>query len=56
MSTKATGQFMGVCATIANKYDFDVFAVRCVTVLLAFVTTGTVIPIYVVLGLFASEA
>lgn len=55
MSTKATGQFMGVCATISNKTGIDVFAIRVITVILFFATTGVVVPMYVVLGLFASE-
>ena len=56
MSNKAAGQFMGVCATIANKTGIDVFIVRIATVLLALFTGGIVIFVYIILGLFASEA
>ena len=55
MSNKAKGQFMGVCATIANKTGIDAFIVRLVTVLLAIFTGGTVLLIYFLLGMFASE-
>jgi phage shock protein PspC (stress-responsive transcriptional regulator) len=55
MSEKATGKLMGVCATISNKTEIDVFAVRCGVVLLCLLTTGVFVLIYFILGLFASE-
>lgn len=54
--SKARGQLMGVCATIANKTGIDVFSLRLITVLLAVFTGGTVVLVYFLLGLFASEA
>lgn len=53
---KATGTFMGVCATIANKYDLDVFIVRIVATILLFITGFTFVIVYCILGIFASEA
>ena len=56
MSEKATSTFMGVCATISNKTGIDVFIVRLITVVLILSTGGTGLLIYILLGLFASEA
>lgn len=53
---KYSGQFLGVCATIANKLEADVFVVRFAVVLLALFTGGGVLLVYLILGLFASEA
>jgi phage shock protein PspC (stress-responsive transcriptional regulator) len=52
---KNYSSFMGVCSTIANKYDLDVFLIRCAVVLLFILTTGFIVPIYVLLGLFAAD-
>lgn len=53
---KSTGRFLGLCATIANKLEIDVFLVRVMMVLLIFFTTGGFFFIYLILGMFASEA
>jgi phage shock protein PspC (stress-responsive transcriptional regulator) len=54
MNEKAKPTLMGVCSTIANKYNFDVFIVR-VLVLMIILTTGVGLLVYFLLGLFASE-
>lgn len=55
MSEKAEGQFMGVCATMANKLDIDVFFIRVAVAILAIVSGGFFILLYLILGMFASE-
>ncbi len=56
MSEKATSSFMGVCATIANKTGIDVFVVRVAAVAIILLTGGMGLFVYVLLGVFASEA
>jgi phage shock protein PspC (stress-responsive transcriptional regulator) len=52
---KETSKFMGVCATISNKYGLDVFLLRVACVLLAIFTGFTFVLIYLILGIFATE-
>lgn len=52
---KATPTFLGVCSTIANKYDFDVFIVRLLMIFFILGTTGTGFIVYFILGIFAVE-
>lgn len=56
MTEKAQGSFMGVCATIANKTGIDVFVIRLIAVILLLSSFGLFALIYILLGLFASEA
>lgn len=54
MTEKATPAFMGVCSTIANRYNFDVFIVRIL--MIAFILgTGVGLLVYFLLGCFATE-
>lgn len=54
VNEKATPAFMGVCSTIANRYDFDVFIVR-VLMIMFILATGVGLFIYFLLGCFATE-
>jgi len=56
MTEKATGSFMGVCATIANKTGVDVFLIRMIAIFLFLSTGGTFLLFYFLLGIFASES
>lgn len=46
---------MGVCATIADKYDIDAFSLRVLAVFLLVTTGGAFGAVYILLGMFASE-
>lgn len=55
MSTKAESKLFGVCAYIANKYNIDVFLVRCLTLGLALMSMGVTALIYFLMGIFVVE-
>jgi phage shock protein PspC (stress-responsive transcriptional regulator) len=55
MSDKAKATLMGVCATISNKFDIDVFIVRCIAICFFLSSMGTFAIIYFLLGMFAIE-
>jgi phage shock protein PspC (stress-responsive transcriptional regulator) len=53
MSKKAEATLMGVCATISNKTEIDVFLIRCIAIILLLSSVGTFLVIYLLLGIFA---
>lgn len=55
MAEKYKSSFMGVCSTIANKTQIDVFLIRVLAIILLLATTGLFTIIYVLLGIFAVE-
>ena len=56
MKEKATGTFLGVCATLSNKTGIDVFLIRILAAILMCASFGTFLLVYIILGVFASEA
>lgn len=47
--------FSGICAGVAEYFDVDVIIVRLLTVILAFMSFGTVLVIYVIASLVVPE-
>ena len=41
---------LGVCKGIAEEYNYDVSLVRILTVVLGLISAGTVLVVYIVLG------
>ena len=54
--SNAVATLMGVCATIANKMEIDVFIVRVITLIIILSTGGMGFLVYFLLGLFATES
>ena len=52
---KHNAKLFGVCAGIADYTGLPVLAVRLLTVMLTFMTSGSTIPVYVLLGLFLNK-
>lgn len=52
---KFNGKIMGVCAGIADYTGVDVTLVRLGMIVMTFVTSGTMIPIYVIAGWIAPK-
>lgn len=50
---KGNAKFMGVCSGIANYFGLDVTLVRIAVVVATMVGVGSLIPIYLAIGLIA---
>jgi phage shock protein C len=52
---KQNGKLMGVCAGIADYTGVNAFWVRMGALMLCFMTSGGIIPLYFIAGLFLSK-
>lgn len=52
---KRNGKILGVCAGIADYTGFDVALVRIFMVVAIFLSSGSIVPVYIVAGLVAPD-
>ena len=52
---KRNGKFMGICAGIADYTGFDVTLVRIGMIAAVFLSSGSILPVYFIAGMWAPD-